>query len=549
MTLCTAVHTAVRVPARPVRKGTIACIFQGLRFRYKDSVLKAWVRHAPQALTWLLRAFAVAAAIWALGRLLQIVPARMSYPGELEWMEGGVLEHARRIARGLPLYVEPSPEFTPFLYTPFYYWLCAGFGFIFGLDVGLLRAVSFASFLGSTLVLAFWTGKRTRHFYLGVIGGGVFAATFRLGGAWFDIARGDSLLVFFLLLGGLLLLEYRCTKSAVAAACIFSCAFLTKQSAIVPAATLICWAVLVRSRRTLLFAGVLAGLLVTSIALLHVTSSGWSTYYIFILPSRHPLLEEWKLLFWKNDVLGALAIPALVLLMLLVREVERAEEKCLGFGLTAFSAGIVGMVWSSRFHLGMYDNVLMPLHALGALGIALTLANLTGKDARNYSLEWATLIGATAFIWKLEYPLEKEVPTEAHIKQYERLVSDLKKLPPGTWVAYHAVPALDAGFQPRGHWMGMIDVIRGGSTEAAKLTAHSREWLKSHKAPAIVWSIDDPSTAWFTQEMRRYYRRSGRVFGPAPLTGWGQAAREVWVPRVHPTPTRPRSHSRAAPAN
>lgn len=509
-------------------------IFQVVQVRYNSAVQKAWVHRAPQALIWLLRALAVAAAIWALGRFLQIVPPRISYPGELEWMEGGVLEHVRRVAAGLPLYVEPSPEFTPFIYTPFYYWLCAGLGFVLGLDIHLLRVVSFASFLGSAFVLAYWTGKRTRQFYLGVIGGGVFAATFRLGGAWFDIARGDSLLVFLLLLGGLLLLEFRCTKSAVAAACVFACAFLTKQSAILPCALLIGWGLLARTRRTLVFAGTLAGLLVASIGLLHLTTGGWSTYYIFTLPSRHPLLEDWKLLFWKNDVLGALAIPALVFVMLLVREIEKAEDKWVGFGFALFSAGIVGMAWSSRFHLGMYDNVLMPLHALGALGMALTLANVSAKDSPAHPLEWATLIGTVAFIWKLEYPLEREVPTEAHIKQYERLIVDLKKLPPKTWVAYHGVPAVDAGLPPRAHYMGMIDVIRGGDPEATALTARSREWLRTHQAPAIVWSIDDPSTVWFTQEMRRYYRRSGRVSGPLPLTGWGQAAREVWVPREKP---------------
>lgn len=516
-------------------------------------MLSSWVKRAPKALTWFFRAVAVAAAIWAVGRLLQIVPARISYPGELEWMEGGVFEHVRRVREGLPLYVPPSPEFTPFLYTPFYYWLCAALSFLFGLDVQLLRAVSFASFLGSALVIAYWTGRRTQHFYLGIVGGGVFAATFRLGGAWFDIARGDSLLVFLLLLGGLLLLEFRSNKSALAAACIFAAAFLTKQSAILPLALLIGWGLLVRTRRTLIFSGVLSGLLLFSIGLLHFRTDGWFTYYVFSLPARHPVLEDWKILFWKNDVFGNLAIPAIFCLILLVREVARAEHKGYALGLTMFSAGIVGMCWSSRFHLGMYDNVLMPLHALGGLAVALTLAQATDPGRRDDALEWTALIFSAAFIWRLEFPLEREVPSKVHLEQYEKLVSDLKKLPPETWVAFHGVPSHDAGLKPRSHWMGMVDVVRGGGPEAAQFIERSHKWLETHQAPAIVWSIDDSSDVWFSQVMRRHYRRSGRLTGPAPLTGWGQAARQVWIPREHPlpeppSPSHPHPPGRAAPA-
>src|SRR5690606_11969777 len=124
-------------------------------------------------------------------------------------------------------------------------------------------------------------------------------------------------------------------------------------------------------------------------------------------------------------------------------------------GLTVFSAGIVGMCWSSRFHLGMYDNVLMPLHALSGLAVALTLAQATGPGRRDDALEWTALIFSAAFIWRLEFPLEREVPSKVHLEQYEKLVSDLKKLPPETWVAFHGVPSHDAGLKPRSHWMGM----------------------------------------------------------------------------------------------
>src|SRR5690606_13011645 len=142
-------------------------------------------------------------------------PARLSYKGELEWMEGGILGHVLRVTKGQSLYVEPTVEFTPYIYTPFYYWLCAGLGQIFGLSVSLLRAVSLFSFFGSAALIILFV-RRTYGSYLpGVIGAGLFAATFRLGGAWFDIARGDSLVVMLLLLTATLLFCWKSRGTAI----------------------------------------------------------------------------------------------------------------------------------------------------------------------------------------------------------------------------------------------------------------------------------------------------------------------------------------------
>ena len=50
-----------------------------------------------------------------------IIVSRADYKYELEWMEGGVLEHVIRFLDGKNIYSEPSIEFTPYIYTPLYY--------------------------------------------------------------------------------------------------------------------------------------------------------------------------------------------------------------------------------------------------------------------------------------------------------------------------------------------------------------------------------------------------------------------------------------------
>ena len=40
-----------------------------------------------------------------------LVSLRVAYPFELEWMEGGMLDHIERVRSGKPLYTPPSREF------------------------------------------------------------------------------------------------------------------------------------------------------------------------------------------------------------------------------------------------------------------------------------------------------------------------------------------------------------------------------------------------------------------------------------------------------
>ena len=52
--------------------------------------------------------------------LLVVGLSRIGYPYELEWMEGGSLQNVQRVVGGESIYVEPSIDFVPFLYTPLY---------------------------------------------------------------------------------------------------------------------------------------------------------------------------------------------------------------------------------------------------------------------------------------------------------------------------------------------------------------------------------------------------------------------------------------------
>jgi uncharacterized membrane protein YphA (DoxX/SURF4 family) len=85
-------------------------------------------------------------ALVQLGWHARLFAGRATFPLDLEWMEGGVLLHAQRIAQGKGIYVEPSLDFIPFLYTPLYPALLALLSFILPLGYLLGRLVSIAAF-------------------------------------------------------------------------------------------------------------------------------------------------------------------------------------------------------------------------------------------------------------------------------------------------------------------------------------------------------------------------------------------------------------------
>ena len=86
---------------------------------------------------------------------------RIAHPFELEWMEGGSLEHLMRVLRGEPLYVTPSIEFVPFPYPPFYYYLGAIVSKLTGPSFLPLRIISLAASLGTAWIVHLFVRRET----------------------------------------------------------------------------------------------------------------------------------------------------------------------------------------------------------------------------------------------------------------------------------------------------------------------------------------------------------------------------------------------------
>ncbi|MEQ1566463.1 MAG: glycosyltransferase family 87 protein [Myxococcota bacterium] len=215
--------------------------------------------------------------------------ARIPYPYDLEWMEGGMLAHAWRLDRGLPLYGPPSAEFVPYIYPPGYSALLALLGKVFGLSPPLGRVVSALGTLAAAGSITFSVRKLGGTLPVALGAAAVFLGTYPATGAFFDLVRPDGLCVG--LLGWAVALVWVDAKWAPpVSGALLVAAFLVKHNAAVFGVPLLLafggqrgW----RSGAAFAAASILPAL--AAVGVLQVTSDGWFLRYLVELPRSHPV--------------------------------------------------------------------------------------------------------------------------------------------------------------------------------------------------------------------------------------------------------------------
>jgi hypothetical protein len=492
------------------------------------------IRHEHFRRRWL-DAVVAAAALWYLGSFLVVALARISYPYDLEWMEGGTLEHVARVLGGQPLYVAPSLEFTPYIYAPVYYYVAAPVAKLFGLRLLSLRLVSFAASLGALALLAALVHGRTRSRLGALVAAGLFAALFKRSGAFFDLARVDSLALFLTLLGIWLLLASE--KHDVAAGVLLAAAFFTKQSALLIAAPVVlARAFSLRGSRRLQSVAAFAALAVGGSVLLHLRTHGWSTYYLFTLPASHPRVSAAWLGYWGGDLFSAVPIAMLALAFVV------AGASRLGAARPIVLAAVLGSLaasWSGRLHSGAYSNVLMPVYAMLAWQVGMVVGWLRepGSSTLEAGPKWGVARAVAPWACLLQFALLwfgpwRQIPTAADRAAGAALVAQLAAVPGPVLVPFHPHLARLAGKPTHAQQMALSDVMRGGDRQVADaLDADVRRRLRARDFAAVV--VDDE---WWRADLDASYVRSRTLFVDEPVvlwprTGWQARPREIYEPR------------------
>jgi 4-amino-4-deoxy-L-arabinose transferase-like glycosyltransferase len=472
----------------------------------------------------------VIAAVVYIAVYIVIALQRITFPFDLEWMEGASVDHVRRLLTGQQIYAQPSLDFIPYLYPPLYYYVSAIVAWVMGIGVVPLRLVSFVCSLVCFGLLYMLVRRETGSPRAGLIAVGLFAATFRVGGAWFDIARVDSL-ALALLLGAVYLARFAERRRAWAAAgLLLALSALTKQTALMIAVPLGVYALIVDWRGALVMTAACVALFGGATLALNASTHGWYLYYTVGLPFRIQQVGRIPASFWHHDVAGAMPVALVAGVGYLAS--RRAWSRSAIFYL-AFTVGFVGSAWLSRIHSGAYDNVLIPAYVCLAVLLALAIWDLprwASVDHRSAARLFAAAICLLQFVW-LAYNVRAQIPTANDRAMATRLIRTMREANGEVYLASHGFFPVLAGKSATAQSWAFGDIMRAGGTgNRRQLAAELHDALATHRFALIILDRMDP---WLEPDLDRYYHRAGPVFktdGLWTATGYHTRPRWIYVP-------------------
>jgi len=449
---------------------------------------------------------------------------RLRYPFELEWLEGSIVDYIQRIMAGQSIYVSPSIDFTCYQYPPLYYLVSAGACYLFGVGFFALRTVSFLATLGAFAIIAYLVKRETKTWFWGVIAAGLYAGTFQAAGGWFDLARVDSLFLFFLL-AAICAARFmqRRTLYAAATACLFLLAFFTKQSALFPAAAIITYTALVDWRRALVLGGIFTIAAAILIARLDYANDGWYFYYTFRLLGQHAILKDKWIGFWTHDLMPALPIAfiaAILFFGVVVRTLDRSKAFYLFIG-----AGAILASWTARLHEGSFENALMPAFAILAIVFTLALHQAIAKTTeRRPRYPRAIIIALYALcitqMLVLEYDPRKQIPTQSDRQAGYKFIELLRSFDGAIYVPYSGFYPTLAGKHSYAHVQTIRDILRAKDDTLKKelLLELDRAFREKRFTALILPDLEDARA--FRMLAERYYRKLPNPIFTDPTVFW-----------------------------
>jgi 4-amino-4-deoxy-L-arabinose transferase-like glycosyltransferase len=505
-----------------------------------------------------LELLSMAAALGYAVLYLAVSLQRIVYPFELEWMEGGSLEHLMRVLSGEPLYVTPSIDFVPFPYPPFYYYLAALLAAFTGANFLTLRLISLVASLATACVVARFVQRETLRPALGVISAGVFLATWRASGLYFDVARLDSLFCLLVVLSLYLLRFHRGAPGLWSAACVAFLAVMTKQTGAVVAAPVVVWCLWDdwRSRGcssgrswplTLGFALPLLLLVVLASLLLNGVVDEHFLLHILGAQFQHGIRSGMTSFFFARDLVLTLPLACLVAVTWFAAIVLRHGSRRWDGFLFAALSGVLLACLIPRIKVSGAANNLIPAYAWLAILFGIGLHRLAERV-----VEWRPLWGQRAALVVgacclgqlavLFYLPRDFVPTAADLEAGRQLVAKIAAVEGEVLIPGQGYLARLAGKRSYAHQMPASDYAKSGLQQASVLEDGYARALREQRFALII----DSNTAFLRNyprngELVRHYRKTGWVFPDAsrfvPISGAPIRPGTMWIPRERPGPS------------
>jgi hypothetical protein len=525
---------------------------------------------------------------WLAFVLGSIWAARLPYPYDLEWMEGGMLAHAWRIQHGKPIYVEPGPDFVPFLYPPGYPALLAALGSIFELGAPLGRAVSLGGSLAAAAAIVFVVARRAGSPLMGVFGGLLFLGTYPEAGAFHDIVRNDGLFLG-LLAWSVALATERGRYAPIASGALLFLSFVVKHNGAIVGLPILASFWLRDGRGAALkFALASAAPALLTTAALQITTGGLFVTYLIAVPGSHAFVYErlvpgtpWELgqalpiallgaSIWlvsragldRRGVIGLAALTVVLgvagvedLVIPRVSGIQAAGKVLSAVGFAGVGLGVIAtglalrrpspdrvlgigvaallvlMSALMRGHFGGFVNVHMPMFWVASLAFAFAMARWRASDASILAAAAPALAMAAQLGWQVRnLDAEKLVPTAEDRDVGDQIVEILRHAPEPVLSPFAPWLPVQAGHEPGWHLIALWDVSKHEQSPFAGSGKVIEEAMKSHHWGSIV-----DGTKTMQYRANEHYEVSVKLPGDKavfmPKTGWRTRPRALLVPR------------------
>lgn len=465
-------------------------------------------------------------AVYYLVAFLVVGFAMIFAPFAYDWLEGLHLVQIRRVLAGLPLYTPPSLDYVPMLYGPLYIYVASIFVYLFGEHYATARFISFFASLGSAVMLSCLIWKKTRSAFASLLAPGFFCGMFGMVQYHLVTGRVDALYVFLTLLFvfAIWTAVEKGGKYMAIAALAATGAVLTKQPALLVVGALCLWGFWINTFRARMTAFLCLIVVTASQLVPSLAGHPWFFYYLYQMPSGHPLLWVNIQDFLNRDILQIFSLGLAASLGAFYghfrNQVGRRDTFLflLAF-LAMFIAGVL-----PRIKVGGGTNNLIPLAAAVALGCGL-LAGLR-FPAKGWPGVAAVLLLIGFNLQILYAPIPGERLAISHQKELDA-IRMLGKLESPVFTLFHPYMASLAGKNESAFYGSFMDVLAAGGEPAQHLREELRMALEERRFRAII--LPDPSVFKMDFPYDRLEATYHRQDPPDPLAYRNQLI--VYIPK------------------
>lgn len=430
---------------------------------------------------------------------------RLFFPYQLEWMEGEILIYVYRLSTQQNLYTEPTFEWTPFLYNFLYFYVTYAVDYLFSNGLISGRLISIISTIGTCFLLCLVVNKITSKLVYGVLACTIYLASYVPSGAWMDLARVDSLFLFFTSISIFGLFDKSRFRAPLLVLMGLVGSFLVKQSALTMF-PFFCCAFFIHRPKTAIYIAILLFIAIAGVTYVgNLITDGWYAYYIFQLAAEHKWITYRYWSFFTHD-LGGWFAPAIVVSLLGCREKGYKNTASLVFVIS----GLMFCAYLSRLHNGGYLNVLMPAYFAVAMGTSVGLSRILKSDKVGLHFMAGFLIFLQLVI--CTYNPSKYLPSKTDIHENQRIIRLLRKSPSEVWVPHHSYLTFLADKPPHAHILALVDVKQNDrSSVSLKLETQLVKKIEEQKFSLVL--LDEYDRFGLREAfLQKKYQGIGKLF-------------------------------------